>query len=243
MRAVPCKYRDQRSAYVIHIYMYTYISFLFLHKLKDNAHIPQQTWALQVWKRCRSPASSSRSVWTKRFLHDAPKTWTHSRQANSDKTAPETWSKLSHRTSVLCLVLYLCSTYPPTLKQLITEFLVGLVSPVFQFVFILKNPELSVWTVVEHHSYQKKTPAILMHTASISSLICFFASKPTGVYSEMKDVDGVTARVFPRNSLYGWFWSFKRNQCVLKYKRIKIKQIRVATFYVTIGPVWWRFLP
>lgn len=58
-----------------------------------------------------------------------------------------------------CLVLSLCATYPPTFQCLVTEFLVGLVSHVLNFVLAFKNPVFSVRTVVEHDCFWKKKRA------------------------------------------------------------------------------------
>lgn len=54
------------------------------HTQRNNEeHTPLQIWAWQAWRRCRSPASSSHSVWTGRPPHAAQGTWTHSPRPNT----------------------------------------------------------------------------------------------------------------------------------------------------------------
>lgn len=86
--------------------------FPYTHTQEESAYIQQRTWALQAWKRCRSQTSSSHSVWIKRLPHDAPKTWTRSPQADSDKETGRRWTVTQRPDVRVWCYLYVILTLP-----------------------------------------------------------------------------------------------------------------------------------
>lgn len=129
-------------------------------------HTPQQTWASQAWKRCRSPAVSSHSVGTGPLPHGAPRTWTHWPQAWCGGRERE--MRQTVKTAIVCTytspeklllaeLLYSNSAaYLPICKYFVAVFLIGLTSQAVQTVFIVENPKPFLWAIVKHDRFYKK---------------------------------------------------------------------------------------